>query len=163
MLWLGKGKARGDHRILKGVDELSLRKEDCEFCSIVQKEMPASIVFEDDETIAFLDIKPINDGHTLVIPKKHCETIYELPDDEIACLFRTVRNIALAIKSGVGADGITILQRNGKAAHQHVFHVHVHVIPRYEGQKLAHSKGVGEASRERLDEIAKKLKQSVLT
>ena len=143
----------------KGVDEMSSEKNNCEFCSIVRRETLASIVFEDDETMAFLDTKPINDGHTLVIPKKHYETIYEMPDDEIACLFRAVRNAALAVKSGMSADGITLLQRNGKAAHQHVFHVHVHVIPRYEGQKLPHPSGLSEVSRRILDEVARKLKQ----
>jgi histidine triad (HIT) family protein len=136
-------------------------EESCIFCRIVEKKVPASIVYEDDVVMAFLDIHPLNEGHTLVIPKRHYSFIYEVPDEEVAHLYKIVKKIALAVRKGVKAGGITIAQQNEKAAGQDVFHVHVHVIPRYERQKLPRFEEVQEASRARLDQVAEKLKQCI--
>jgi histidine triad (HIT) family protein len=133
----------------------------CVFCKIVRKEAPASCVYEDDDVMAFLDIRPLNEGHTLVIPKKHYETIFEVPEEEVAYLYRIVKRVALAVKKGVNADGISITQHNGSAAGQDIFHVHVHVIPRYEGQKLPRFEEVQEVSREKMDGVASKLRQYI--
>lgn len=135
--------------------------EECIFCRIAQKKAPASIVYEDDAVMAFLDIRPLNEGHTLVIPKRHYALIYEVPDEEIAHLYKAVKRVALAVKKGVAADGITISQQNERAAGQEVFHVHVHVIPRYAGQKLARFSETREESMSRLNEVAEKLKQYI--
>jgi histidine triad (HIT) family protein len=133
----------------------------CVFCKIVRKEAPASCVYEDEYVMAFLDIRPLNEGHTLVIPKKHYETIFEVPEEEVAYLYRIVKRVALAVKKGVNADGISITQHNGSAAGQDIFHVHVHVIPRYEGQKLPRFEEVQEVSREKMDGVASKLRQYI--
>jgi len=133
----------------------------CVFCRIVRKEAPASCIYEDDAVMAFLDIKPMNEGHTLVIPKRHYETIYEVPDEVVAHLYKVAKRVALAVKKGVKAEGISITQHNERAAGQDVFHVHVHVIPRYEGQKMPRFEEVQEASRARLDKVARKLRQRV--
>jgi len=133
----------------------------CEFCKLVRRESPASLVYEDETVMAFLDIRPINEGHTLVIPKKHYETIYEVPEEEIAHLYRIAQRIAIAIRKGVKPGGISITQHNERGAGQDVFHVHVHVIPRYEGQRLPRFEEIPEASRERLDEVAERLKQHI--
>ena len=101
----------------------------CAFCDIAQKEAPASIVYEDEKVIAFMSIRPINIGHTLVVPKKHYENIYEIPEDEVAHLYRVVKKIAHAVQKAVNAEGIRIVQNNGEAAGQVVFHIHVHIIP----------------------------------
>jgi len=122
-----------------------------------------SCIYEDERVMAFLNIRPITEGHALVIPKRHYETIYDVPDEEVAYLFKIVKRVACAVKKGVNAEGISITQHNGRATGQYIFHVHVHVIPRYEGDKLAvgarHTiQGIHEMSREKLDVTARKIK-----
>ena len=106
-------------------------EEECLFCKIAMGEIPSQKLYEDADHIAFLDINPRNPGHTLVMPKKHYETILEMPDNEIGELFRLVKKIAVAVKKGMNADGISIGQSNERAAGQVIPHVHVHVIPRF--------------------------------
>jgi histidine triad (HIT) family protein len=130
---------------------------------LVDKEGVVSSVYEDEKVMAFLDVKPVNEGHTLVIPKTHYENIYEIPDDEIAYLYRIVKRVAVAVKKGVNAEGISVSQHNERAAFQRVSHLHVHVIPRYEGDKLGMRarhvvQDIHEMSREKLDETARKIK-----
>jgi histidine triad (HIT) family protein len=103
--------------------------ESCIFCKIAQKEAPASTVYEDEKVIAFLSIQPINVGHTLVVPKKHYENIYEIPEEEVAYLYKIVKKLAHAVNKAVNAEGIRIVQNNGEAAGQVIFHLHVHIIP----------------------------------
>jgi histidine triad (HIT) family protein len=133
--------------------------EYCVFCKIARKEAPASLVYGDDEVVAFLDARPVNEGHTLVITRKHYVDIYEAPDEEIAHLFKVVKRVACAIKKSEAADGISIFQNNGRAANQVVFHLHVHVIPRYEGQISQRSRDVAEQAR--LDKVAAKIKEFI--
>jgi len=133
--------------------------KDCEFCKLVRKESPVSCIYEDARVMAFLNIRPMNEGHALVMPKRHYETIYDVPDEEVAYLFKIVKKVACAVKKGVNAEGISITQHNGRATGQYIFHVHVHVIPRYEGDKLADiTQDIHEMSRERLDATARKIK-----
>jgi len=110
--------------------------EDCIFCRIVKGEIPSSKVFEDEFTLAFLDIAPINKGHVLVIPKKHYVDIHDLPEGEFRHVAATLKKVAGALKEATGCSGINVLQANGKIAGQEVFHFHVHVIPRFEGDGL---------------------------
>ena len=102
---------------------------ECIFCQIIRKEAPASIVYEDEQVVAFLSNHPVNVGHTLVAPKKHYVNIYEIPEEEAAYLFRIVKRIAYAVKNATGVEGIRIVQNNGETAGQVVFHLHMHVIP----------------------------------
>ncbi len=104
---------------------------ECLFCKIVAGEIPSQKVYEDENHLAFLDINPRNPGHTLVIPKKHYETIMNMPDEEAGRLFQTVKRLAAAIKKAMNADGISIAQSNERAAGQVIPHVHFHVIPRF--------------------------------
>jgi histidine triad (HIT) family protein len=105
---------------------------DCIFCRIIQGEIPCAKVYEDDLVLSFLDISPINSGHTLVLPKKHYTTLFEVdPDSLKACILASQR-IAEAVYKGVKADGLNFLQNNFRAAGQLVEHVHFHLIPRYE-------------------------------
>ncbi len=132
---------------------------DCVFCQIVQRKAPAEIVFEDDDTISFLDIYPLNHGHALVISKKHYATLDEMPPKEVGRLFESVAEIMRAVKEAVRADGINIGQSNGRAASQDVFHVHAHVIPRFsrdspDGETFPDRKTFGESDRE----IAKQIR-----
>ena len=110
--------------------------EDCVFCKIAQGGEQASHIYEDRDVTAFLDTRPVNEGHTLVIPKKHYENIFEIPDEELANLFKVVKKVAAAIMKSEKAEGIRIIQNNGSAANQIIFHLHVHIIPQNEGQEL---------------------------
>jgi histidine triad (HIT) family protein len=105
--------------------------EDCIFCKIVSKRAGAVIVFEDEHSIAFLDIHPLNPGHTLVVPKKHYPSMVEMPPEEVGRVFVSVAKVMRGVMKASNADGINIGQSNGRAASQEVFHMHVHVIPRY--------------------------------
>ena len=134
--------------------------EDCIFCKIIKGEIPSSKVFEDEHVYAFLDIAPINKGHTLVIPKKHCENLFDCGADELKEAILSVQKIGEAVKAGVNADGISIGQSNGKAAGQAVFHLHFHIMPRFSDDGLKHwpSKKYGEGEADKIkDEIAKHL------
>jgi len=99
------------------------------FCEIVAKRSPANIVYEDDLVVAFLTNRPVNEGHTLVVPKKHFENIYEVPEDLLAYLFRVVKRVSVSVRDAMAAEGIRVVQNNGCAAGQVIFHFHVHVIP----------------------------------
>jgi histidine triad (HIT) family protein len=115
-----------------------------------------------------MDLHPANVGHTLVVPKEHWETIYDVPEKVLSSLFAVVKRISVAVKKAVGAEGVSILQFNGRASGQSVMHFHVHVIPRF--REDAMSKLIGamlgptgfeKAARKDLDEIAKKMKENV--
>ena len=103
----------------------------CLFCKIAAKEIPATIVYEDDDVLVFMDIGPIIKGHALVIPKQHYDPITDTPDEILAKMHVTAKKIAAAQMNAFGADGVNIMQNNGKAAGQEVEHIHVHVIPRF--------------------------------
>jgi len=127
----------------------------------VRKQAPASIIYEDETVMAFLDIRPLNDGHTLVIPKKHYVDIFDIPEDQLSKVHKVAKQVSTAVKRATNADGITIIQQNGKAAGQDIFHFHVHLVPRFEGQKLPSFSALKEAERAKLEEIAKKIKKQL--
>ena len=106
---------------------------DCIFCKIIKGEIPADKVYEDDDTLAFLDISPVNKGHTLVIPKQHHETVIDTPAEVLCKLMKTVKKVAPAIIKVTSAQGFNLYQNNEKAAGQLVPHIHFHIIPRFEG------------------------------
>jgi len=110
----------------------------CTFCKITRKEAPASIVYEDEKVLAFMSIRPINIGHTLIVPKKHYKNIYEIPEEEVAYLYKIVKKIAYTVQKAVDAEGIRIVQNNGEAAGQVIFHMHVHVIPMNKNRSKLH-------------------------
>lgn len=99
------------------------------FAKILRQEIPCNAVYEDDSTLAFMDIMPQADGHTLVIPKQAAADLFELEDDAAADLIVKVKTIAAAVKRAMGTDGITIFQLNGSAAGQTVPHIHFHILP----------------------------------
>jgi len=108
-----------------------VRSPDCVFCRIVGGEIPAVRVYEDADTLAFMDIGPVVKGHTLVIPKEHHDAITATPLEVLQKLIVVVQKIAQAQVKGLGADGVNVTQANGKAAGQVVPHLHFHVIPRF--------------------------------
>jgi histidine triad (HIT) family protein len=107
----------------------SVPPEQCVFCRIASRKLPAYVVYEDKDYIAFLDKSPFNVGHTLVCPKKHGETVWDMDENEIGGLFMHAARISKAVVEATGMDGFRFVQNNGEAANQVVAHVHVHVIP----------------------------------
>jgi len=101
----------------------------CIFCRIVSRDAPSNIVYEDEKYIAFLDAYPFSRGHTLVCPKAHGETIWDMEESDIAELFKVASRVSKSVVSAMDADGFRFVQNNGEAANQVVAHVHVHVIP----------------------------------
>ncbi|MGD6935025.1 MAG: HIT family protein [Candidatus Bathyarchaeia archaeon] len=132
--------------------------DNCIFCKIVQKQAPSSIIYEDDYVMAFLDIRPVNEGHALVVPKEHYECIYDIPSELLGKVHEVSKKVALAVKKAVKAEGISIIQQNERAANQDIFHLHVHVIPRYSGQKMKAFHELQLVDAKQLDLTATKIK-----
>ena len=109
---------------------------DCIFCKIVAGDIPSTRVFEDERTIAFMDINPGTRGHLLVIPRAHSADLLEIGEEDLDACARTAQVMARRIKERLGADGVNLVNSCGAAAWQTVFHFHVHVIPRYKGDPL---------------------------
>ena len=136
---------------------------DCIFCKIAAGEIPSVRVYEDERCLAFMDIGPISPGHTLLIPKAHYETIHQMPPDEAAHLARRIPALAAAVRKAVGAEGINILQNNGRCSGQEVFHVHVHLIPRWPGDGLGFRWPAKKADPETLEEQAEAIRRGLAT
>ena len=115
--------------------------KDCIFCKIIKGEIGAHKVYEDKDTLAFLDINPVNIGHVLVIPKGHYANIFEIPEKDLLDVVRTVKKVSHAVKKGLKADGINITMNNEPAAGQVVFHLHIHIIPRNINDGFKHWSG----------------------
>ena len=108
----------------------------CIFCKILAGEIPSTAVYEDDDFKAILDVNPAARGHVIILPKNHAANIYELPDEDASKIMVVAKKIATAIEKAYHCDGVNILQNNGEAAGQTVFHLHVHVIPRFKGDTV---------------------------
>ena len=108
----------------------------CIFCKIVAGTIPCFKLHEDAATLAFLDINPVNSGHSLVIPKNHAANLFESADPDLAAAMATARRVAIAVRTVMQPAGLNLLQANGPGAGQSVFHVHVHVIPRVQDDEL---------------------------
>lgn len=105
--------------------------KDCIFCKIVKGEIPSEKIYENEKFLAFLDIFPATEGHTLIIPKKHYENIFDIPKDILKESVEVAQKIASLLKEKLGAEGVNLLNSNNKIAQQEVPHYHIHVIPRY--------------------------------
>ncbi|MCH5645099.1 MULTISPECIES: HIT family protein [unclassified Gordonia (in: high G+C Gram-positive bacteria)] len=115
----------------------------CIFCDIVAGTSPARIVYSDDDVVGFLDIRPVTRGHTLLVPRVHSVGLADLDPDRGAALFHAGQRVAAAMRSGtIAADGVNIALNDGRAAFQTVFHTHLHVVPRHNGDKLSFAKGL---------------------
>jgi len=109
---------------------------DCLFCKIVAGELPATVVAESERALAFADINPATRGHTLVIPRVHAEDVQDIAGADLAATIELAQQVARAALKRLGAEGVNLLNSSGAAAWQTVFHFHIHVIPRYEGDPL---------------------------
>jgi histidine triad (HIT) family protein len=132
----------------------------CIFCKIVAREAPAHIVYEDATTLAFLDLFPAAEGHLLVIPKRHVINLLDSDDGDLAAIGPLTRRLAQAQRRALAPDGIGVFQLNGAAAGQTVFHYHVHLIPRREGEAMTlHGRVQGDATR--LADVAARLAKAL--
>lgn len=113
-----------------------VRDPDCIFCKIVAGAVSSFKVYEDEETLAFMDINPVHDGHSLVIPKSHYPTIFDTPPEAFAAAARVAARVASAVNAAVAPDGLNLVQSNGRGAAQSVGHLHIHVLPRRHGDNL---------------------------
>ena len=107
--------------------------EDCIFCKIIQGEIPCFKVYEDNDCLAFADINPIAEGHTLVIPKTHAENLWEITGESLAAVHKASKKVIQGIKDALDPDGVAALQLNGRGVNQTVMHYHLHLIPRLKG------------------------------
>jgi len=130
----------------------------CTFCKIAAGTIPSIKLWEDAETLAFMDINPANDGHCLVIPKAHFPTVFALAPEAFAAAGRTVIKVAKAVQAALTPDGINLLQANGPGAGQSVFHFHIHVLPRRRDDGLSINWTPNPGDRARIAEIADKIR-----
>ena len=130
----------------------------CLFCRLVAGEIPATRVYEDELTLAFMDLGQVNPGHVLVAVKRHAATLLDLTPDEAAAAMRTAQKIARAAKNAFDPPGITLLQANGKEGEQTVFHFHLHVVPRHAGDGITFSWPRKNPPRETLEAYAASLR-----
>ncbi len=135
---------------------------DCIFCKIITGKLPAHKVYEDENVLAFMDIFPASKGHCLVIPKEHHPGFRELPEELGKYLFPVAQKIARALyEAPFSAEGINFLVSDGKTAGQEIFHLHLHVIPRYSNDKISFSAPRNKASEEELQKITEELKRKI--
>lgn len=134
---------------------------DCLFCKIVSGDIPCYKIWEDDRFLAFLDIKPINLGHTLIIPKNHAQDLFDLESEDCAGLGEAIQNVAQLVKAGTEADGINLGMNNGPAAGQLIFHAHFHIIPRFEGDGLKHWPGQEDLTPTDFETVKKKIQRKI--
>jgi histidine triad (HIT) family protein len=135
---------------------------ECVFCKIVDGEIPAVKVLDEDLVLAFMDINPASRGHMLVIPKRHAENIFEISENDLVAVGRAVKRCSKAAMEALKADGITVLQLNGKASDQLVPHLHVHIMPRWENDGLPVSQWeMNPGNMAEIQDIADKVKEHI--
>ena len=137
---------------------------DCLFCKIVDGSIPSTKVYEDEHVLAFMDIMPLTKGHTLLIPKKHHENVYDMSSEEAGQLFSVAPKIAEALKASFQPAGLNLLNNNGAPAGQSVFHFHLHFIPRYDqtdGLKLNWQTKEKQYTNEMFAEYANKISENL--
>ena len=136
------------------------RKPDCIFCQIIEGRAACAKVDEDATTFTFLDLFPVAEGHTLVVTKSHFENLFEASPEELAGVIATSRRVADAIRETLAPDGLSVIQLNGAAAGQTVFHYHMHLMPRWRGQEFKlHSRVRGNEAA--LDAVAARIAKVV--
>ncbi len=130
---------------------------DCIFCKIVTGELPSFKVFEDDDTLAFMDINPANTGHALAITRQHWPDVHAMPEAALAATVATAKRVAGALQAELSPDGINLVQANGKGAAQSVMHFHMHIVPRTLGDELKLNWGLTPGDMDAIDALAKRI------
>ncbi len=133
-------------------------KNNCIFCAIAEGEIPSFKIYEDEICLAYLDINPFSEGHTLVIPKAHSEGLLDTPCETLAGLVKRVKKVAAHIKETLNADGFNILQNNGEAAGQTVKHIHFHIVPRFGMNEIKFESTKGDV--DKLKALAERLRMA---
>ena len=136
--------------------------DDCVFCKMVAGEIPVAKVYENETVLAFLDIGPVSDGHTLVIPKQHCRNVHECDPEILAQMGSCLGKIAGAVAEAMDADGYNVLCNNGRAASQVVEHVHFHIIPRRMGDGVFTQWPAYQYGKGQIEDIAEKIRRSLV-
>ena len=134
---------------------------ECIFCKIVAGEIPSFKIYEDEHTLAFMDINPANEGHALAIPKMHATDVHEVPDEVLARTAVTAKRVAGAIERTLHPRGLNLIQANGPAAGQSVFHFHIHLMPRRKGDDLKLNWGFQPGDMEAIGALAERIKDNV--
>ena len=132
--------------------------DNCIFCKIAAGEIPSATLYEDDDFRVILDLGPAAKGHSLILPKKHAANITEMPDELLGKAMVLARKVTVSMLSSLDCDGVNVVQNNGEAAGQTVFHFHMHVIPRYEGDGAGVSWTPGTLTDEDREELLSKIK-----
>ena len=127
--------------------------ENCIFCKIASGEIPSATLYEDEDFRVILDLGPATKGHSLILPKKHAANIGEMPDELLGRAMSVAKKVAVAMKEGLSCDGVNVVQNNGEAAGQTVFHFHMHIIPRYKGDNAGVSWKPGKLTDEVKEEV----------
>jgi len=135
--------------------------QDCIFCKIATGQIPCHKIYENDSVLAFLDIGPLSEGHTLVIPKAHFEKLDQCPPEILSGVIQVVGNVSRAIVSALGCDGYNVLCNNGMAAGQEVHHIHFHVIPRTSGDDVFTEWKSGSCSKDQAELLANRITQNL--
>jgi histidine triad (HIT) family protein len=135
-----------------------VRDSDCIFCKIVAGELPSQIVAEDERTVVFMDVAPATRGHLLVVPRNHYRDLLAIEHDDLVATISTAQRMAQRVAERFGAEGVNILNSTGRAAWQMVFHFHIHVIPRYDGDPLRLPWTPEEGDREEIAAAARELR-----
>lgn len=133
----------------------------CIFCKIANGEIPSKTVYEDERFRVILDISPASKGHAIILAKNHAANVFELPEEDAAAIYVVAKKVATAMQKVLKCDGINILQNNGEAAGQTVFHLHMHVIPRYKDDKVQITWDNGESAEMLSDELLEEIKKSL--
>jgi histidine triad (HIT) family protein len=134
---------------------------DCIFCKIIAGEIPCFKIYEDDATFAFMDINPANEGHALVIPREHSADVYAISDAAISSTVVTAKKVAAAIEKTLSPGGMNLVQANGPAAAQSVFHFHMHVLPRGEGDELKLNWGLKPGDMDAIGQLAERVRANI--
>ena len=134
---------------------------DCVFCKIRDGRIPSLKVYEDEATLAFMDINPLNEGHTLVIPRAHVATLYEADEADLQAVIATASRVARAIRDALRPDGLNLLQANGAAAFQSVPHFHLHLVPRFTGDGKGFDWPMVPGDRGRIQAAAEKVRRAL--
>ena len=130
----------------------------CIFCKVLSGDIPSIKVFEDDETLCFMDVNPAQEGHALVVPRQHWADVHAIPDDAIGAVVRTAKRVASAVNAALGPDGINLVQSNGEGAAQSVGHFHMHVLPRRTGDELKLNWGLVPGNIDEITAVADRIK-----
>lgn len=138
-----------------------MKKEDCIFCKIANGEIPSHTLYEDEEFRVIFDLGPAVKGHALVLPKNHFDNLFAMDEESAAKAFLVAKKVAAAMKDAFGADGFNVIQNNGEAAGQTVFHFHMHLIPRYEGDQAIGFWKPGKTTDEELSRLEELVKQQM--